>query len=45
MRVGLGKTLLKLGHLAEAKRELQAVLNEQQPSSPPDWTLRDTQEA
>ena len=45
MRVGLGKTLLKLGRLAEAKRELQAVLNEQKPSNPADWTLRDTQEA
>jgi pyruvate/2-oxoglutarate dehydrogenase complex dihydrolipoamide dehydrogenase (E3) component len=45
MRVGLGKTLLKLGHPAEAKREFQSVLNEQMPSNPADWTLRDTKEA
>ena len=31
MRVGLGKTLLKLERLAEAQRELQAVLVEKQP--------------
>ena len=45
MRVGLGKTLLKLGRIAEAKREFQAVLNEPKPSNPADWTLRDTKEA
>lgn len=45
MRVGLGKTLVKLGRLAEAQRELQAVLEEQTPSNPADWALRDTKEA
>ena len=45
MRVGLGKTLLKLGRVAEARQELQAVLNEQAPSNPADWQLRDLQEA
>jgi tetratricopeptide (TPR) repeat protein len=45
MRVGLGKTLLKLGRLAEAKHEFQAALNEQKPSNPADWTLRDSKEA
>ncbi len=45
MRVGLGKTLLKLGRVAEAERELQAVLNEKAPRNPADWTLKDAQEA
>ena len=45
MRVGLGKTLVKLGRLAEAQRELQAVLEEQTPSNPADWALRDSKEA
>jgi tetratricopeptide (TPR) repeat protein len=45
MRVGLGKTLLKLGRVAEAQRELQAVLDETAPSNPADWQLRDIREA
>lgn len=45
MRVGLGKTLLKLGRVAEAQQELQAVLDETAPSNPADWQLRDTREA
>jgi hypothetical protein len=45
MRVGLGKTLLKLGRVAEAQHELQAVLDEKAPSNPADWKLRDTREA
>jgi len=45
MRVGLAKTLLKLGRVAEARQELQAVLNEKAPSNPADWQLRDLQEA
>ncbi len=45
MRVGLGKTLIKLGRVAEAKRELQAVLEEKAPSNPADWALRDAKEA
>jgi len=45
LRVGLGKTLLKLGRVAEAQRELQAVLDEKKPSNPADWTLRDIKEA
>lgn len=45
MRVGLGKTFLKLGRVAEAQRELQAVLDETAPSNPADWQLRDTREA
>lgn len=42
MRVGLGKTLIKLGRSAEARRELQAVLNEKDPTNPADWTLKDS---
>jgi tetratricopeptide (TPR) repeat protein len=45
MRVGLGKTLIKKGRIAEARRELQAVLDEKAPSNLADWTLRDSKEA
>jgi tetratricopeptide (TPR) repeat protein len=45
MRVGLGKTLIKKGRIAEARRELQAVVNEKEPSNLADWTLRDSKEA
>ena len=45
MRLGLGKTLLKLGRLAAAQRELQAVLDEKAPRNPADWTLKDSKEA
>jgi tetratricopeptide (TPR) repeat protein len=45
MRVGLGKTLVKLGRFAEARRELQGVLEEQTPSNPADWAMRDTRDA
>jgi tetratricopeptide (TPR) repeat protein len=45
MRVGLGKTLIKKGRVAEARRELQAVLDEKAPSNLADWTLRDSKEA
>jgi len=45
MRVGLGKTLIKKGRTAEARRELQAVLDEKSPSNLADWTLKDSQKA
>ena len=45
MRVGLGKTLIKLGRVPEAQRELLSVLQEKAPSNPADWALRDTSEA
>jgi tetratricopeptide (TPR) repeat protein len=45
MRVGLGKTLIKQGRYAQARRELQAVLDERAPSNLADWTLRDSKEA
>jgi predicted Zn-dependent protease len=45
MRVGLGKTLLKLGRVAEAQRELRAVLDEPSPRNPAEWATRDAKEA
>jgi tetratricopeptide (TPR) repeat protein len=45
MRVGLGKTLIRTGRLAEARRELQAVLEEKAPTNPADWTLKDLRDA
>jgi hypothetical protein len=44
MRVGLGKTLIKLGRVTEAQHELQTVLDEKAPSNPADWAMRDTGE-
>jgi len=45
MRVGLGKVLIKEGRIPEARRELQAVLQEKAPSNPAAWTMKDTREA
>lgn len=45
MRVGLGKTLIKLGRVPEAQRELLSVLEEKAPSNPADWALNDRGEA
>ncbi len=45
LRVGLGKVLIKEGRVAEARSELEAVLNEKAPSNPADWTMKDTREA
>jgi len=45
LRVGLGKTLIKTGRIAEAQRELQAVLDERAPTNLADWTLKDSREA
>ncbi|HKW91926.1 MAG TPA: TRAP transporter TatT component family protein [Methylomirabilota bacterium] len=45
LRVGLARTLIKRGRVAEAKRELQAVLDEKAPSNLADWTLMDSREA
>ncbi len=44
-RVGLARTLIKKGHLAEARRELGAVLNEKAPTNLADWTLKDSRRA
>jgi len=45
LRVGLARTLIKRGRIPEARRELQAVLDEKTPSNPADWTLKDAPEA
>ena len=45
MRVGLAKTLIKKGRLAEARKELQAVLDEQAPDNVADWTTKDSRRA
>jgi tetratricopeptide (TPR) repeat protein len=45
MRVGLGKVLIKEGRVAEARRELQAVLDEKAPSNPAAWAMKDSSEA
>ncbi|HEU4369524.1 MAG TPA: tetratricopeptide repeat protein [Methylomirabilota bacterium] len=45
MRVGLAKVLIKQNRLAEARRELQAVLDETAPSNLADWTLKDSRDA
>ena len=45
LRVGLARTLIKRGRTADAKRELQAVLDEKAPSNVADWTLKDSSEA
>jgi tetratricopeptide (TPR) repeat protein len=45
MRLGLGKTLIKKGRVAEGRRELQAVLDEREPRFLADWTLKDSREA
>lgn len=45
IRVGLGKALIKKGRIAEGRRELQAVLDEKEPSNLADWTLKDSKEA
>jgi len=45
MRVGLGKALIKKRRIAEARRELQAVLQEEAPTNPADWALEDVREA
>lgn len=44
MRVGLGKVLMRKGRFAEARRELQTVLDERDPTNPADWTLKDIPE-
>lgn len=45
LRVGLARTLIKRGRSPEARRELQAVLDEKAPSNRADWTLKDAPEA
>jgi hypothetical protein len=45
IRVGLAKTLIKLGRTAEARRELEAVLAETTPRNRADFQVKDTPEA
>lgn len=45
LRVGLAKALIKKDRIDEARRELQTVLNEEEPHNLADWTLKDSQEA
>jgi tetratricopeptide (TPR) repeat protein len=45
MRVGLAKTLIKQGRIAEARKELEAVLDEKNPRNMGDWVMKDTKAA
>jgi tetratricopeptide (TPR) repeat protein len=45
LRVGLAKTLAKKNRVGDARRELQAVLDEKQPSNPADWTVKESRQA
>jgi tetratricopeptide (TPR) repeat protein len=45
IRIGLAKTLIKTGRVAEARTELQAVLNEKNPRNTGEWVMKDTKEA
>jgi predicted Zn-dependent protease len=45
LRIGLAKVLRKQGRLAEARRELRAVLDETAPTNPAEWSMRDVTEA
>jgi tetratricopeptide (TPR) repeat protein len=45
LRLGLARTLIKRGRIAEARRELEAVLGEKAPANPADWTLKDAPQA
>jgi tetratricopeptide (TPR) repeat protein len=45
IRLGLAKTLIKKNRIADARRELQAILDEQAPHNLADWVLKDSKEA
>ncbi len=45
MRVGLARTLIKKGRIPEARKELQAVLDEKAPDNLADWTMKDSRRA
>jgi len=44
-RVGLARTLIKKSRLPEARRELEAVLDEKAPTNLADWTMKDSRRA
>ena len=45
LRIGLAKTLIKQGRIIEARRELQAVLEEKNPRNLADWIMKDSRQA
>src|SRR2546422_41940 len=45
MRLGLARTLWKKGRGADARRELEAVLEEKAPFNLADWTMKDVPDA
>lgn len=45
LRIGLAKVLIKRGRTDEARRELQAVLDEPRPRNLAEWTVKDGREA
>ncbi|HEX2437383.1 MAG TPA: tetratricopeptide repeat protein [Methylomirabilota bacterium] len=45
LRVGLAKALIRKQAIAEARRELQAVLDAKEPTNRADWTMKDAPEA
>ena len=45
MRIGLAKTLIKQGRAHEARRELQAVLEEKEPRNLAEWVMKDVRQA
>ena len=45
MRVGLAKVLIKQGRVADARQELQRVLDERHPENLADWTMKDSTRA
>ena len=45
IRLGLAKTLIKKKRVAEARREIEAILDERAPRNPADWTLKHSKAA
>ena len=45
LRIGLAKVLIKQGRVAEARQELQRVLDERHPENLADWTMKDSTRA
>lgn len=44
-RIGLARVLIKKGRMPEARRELEAVLDEKSPTNLADWTVKDSRRA
>ena len=44
-RVGLARALIRKTRLPEARRELEAVLEEKAPTTVADWTMKDSRRA